>query len=134
MTLNDFKSIKGDRRLGIDSIPASLGAARAARCACLFMAVPQVIVVMQLHAWGQGAHAIAVLILLLIQVAMMIRFLAKPTERALWYSAFGVILFVSGMMVSAFAVRGIRRRNVGPAVSVLLIRIRRRQPCRAFSL
>lgn len=107
MTLNDFKSIKGDRRMGIDSLPASLGVARAARCACLFMAVPQVVVVMQLNAWGQSNHAIAVLALLVIQVAMMIRFLAKPAERALWYSAFGVILFVSGMMVSAFAVRGL---------------------------
>jgi len=106
MTLNDFKSIKGDRRLGIDSLPASLGVARAARCACLFMAVPQVIVVLQLNAWGQGAHALAVLALLIVQVGMMIRFLARPAERALWYSAFGVILFVSGMMVSAFAIRG----------------------------
>jgi chlorophyll synthase len=28
-------------------------------------------------------------------------------QRALWYSGFGVPLYVSGMMVSAFALRGL---------------------------
>ncbi len=38
---------------------------------------------------------------------MMRRFLQKPSERALWYSGFGVPLFVAGMLVSAFALRGL---------------------------
>jgi chlorophyll synthase len=33
--------------------------------------------------------------------------LASASKRALWYSGFGVPFFVSGMMVSAFAVRGL---------------------------
>src|SRR4051795_7508567 len=41
MTLNDFKSVEGDRRTGIGSLPALLGVDRAARAACLFMALPQ---------------------------------------------------------------------------------------------
>ena len=44
MTLNDFKSIEGDRRMGIRSLPATLGVAAAARLACWVMAVPQAIV------------------------------------------------------------------------------------------
>ena len=36
----------------------------------------------------------------------MRRFLAQPSERARWYSGFGVPLYVSGMLVSAFALRG----------------------------
>ena len=44
MTLNDFKSVEGDRRMGIDSLPVLLGVERAARVACLVMAVPQVAV------------------------------------------------------------------------------------------
>ena len=32
---------------------------------------------------------------------------ADPVQRALWYSGFGVPLFVVGMMVSAFALRGL---------------------------
>ena len=34
-------------------------------------------------------------------------FVARPVERALYYSGFGVPLFVSGMMVSAFALRSL---------------------------
>ena len=44
---------------------------------------------------------------LLVQLVMMRRFLAEPVGRALWYSGFGVPLFVAGMMVSAFALRGL---------------------------
>jgi chlorophyll synthase len=42
MTLNDFKAIEGDRRMGILSLPVQLGAERAGLVACIFMAVPQV--------------------------------------------------------------------------------------------
>jgi chlorophyll synthase len=38
---------------------------------------------------------------------MMSRFLADVRARALWYSGFGVPLFVAGMMVSAFALRAV---------------------------
>ena len=41
MTLNDFKSVEGDRRMGINSLPVLLGVESAARFACLVMAVPQ---------------------------------------------------------------------------------------------
>jgi chlorophyll synthase len=31
--------------------------------------------------------------------------LERPAERALWYSGFGVLLYVLGMLASAFALR-----------------------------
>ena len=52
MTLNDFKSIEGDRRLGIGSLPVRLGAERAGEVACVAMAAPQFVVVVLLDAWG----------------------------------------------------------------------------------
>lgn len=107
MTLNDFKSMQGDRQMGIDSLPVLLGASGAARVASLVMALPQLIVAGLLWRWGQGWHGLAVLGLLLVQLLMMRRFIAQPIERAVWYSGFGVPLFVSGMMVSAFALRGV---------------------------
>jgi chlorophyll/bacteriochlorophyll a synthase len=55
--------------------------------------------------WHQPAHAVAVAVLLALQFVLMRRFLQRPTERAIWYSGFGVPLFVIGMMVSAFALR-----------------------------
>ena len=45
MTLNDFKAIKGDREMGISSLPVLLGSDRAAQVACAVMAAPQVIVI-----------------------------------------------------------------------------------------
>ena len=44
MTLNDFKSIEGDRRLGVRSLPVQLGVRRAVQLACIVMAAPQVVV------------------------------------------------------------------------------------------
>ncbi len=106
MTLNDFKSIQGDRQMGIGSLPVRLGVQGAARVACGVMIAPQVVVVLCLAVWGRPLHAIGVSGLVLLQLVMMDRFLQRPSERALWYSGFGVPLYVVGMLVSAFALRG----------------------------
>jgi chlorophyll synthase len=107
MTLNDFKAIEGDRQMGIGSLPVRLGVPGAARVACLIMALPQAVVAGLLLAWGQPLHALAIVALMGGQALMMRRFLSDPVRHALWYSGFGVPLFVSGMMVSAFALRGL---------------------------
>jgi chlorophyll/bacteriochlorophyll a synthase len=109
MTLNDFKSIGGDTRMGIGSLPVRLGPRRAAQVACWAMALPQVAVIALLLDWGQPMHAAGVGALLAVQLVMMRRFLAVPVERALWYSGFGVPLFVLGMLVSAFALRAVEQ-------------------------
>jgi len=105
MTLNDFKSVEGDRQMGVSSLPVRLGVQPAARVACWFMALPQVVVVIALVLWGYPVHALTVLLLLALQLVLMDYFLDKVNERAILYSGFGVPLFVAGMMVSAFALR-----------------------------
>jgi chlorophyll synthase len=105
MTLNDFKAIEGDRQMGIGSLPVRLGVDGAARTACLMMAAPQVVVIAMLVAWGTPFYGAAVAALLVAQGVLMVWFTRRPIERALYYSGFGVPLFVSGMMVSAFALR-----------------------------
>ncbi|KQP35373.1 chlorophyll synthase ChlG [Pseudorhodoferax sp. Leaf274] len=106
MTLNDFKSIEGDRQMGIASLPVQLGVQGAARAACLAMALPQLVVVVLLWLWEAPAHATGVAALLGVQLLLMRRFLAAPLARATWYSALGINFFVIGMLVSAFALRG----------------------------
>jgi chlorophyll synthase len=103
MTLNDFKSLDGDRRMGILSLPVQLGVKGASRFACVVMAVPQVVVVALLSAWGAPWIAAAVAALLLVQLALMVRLLARPRELAPWYNATGTTLYVFGMLASAFA-------------------------------
>ncbi|UEM22831.1 chlorophyll synthase ChlG [Skermanella mucosa] len=105
MTLNDFKSVEGDRRMGIASLPASLGVERAARLACAVMVVPQVAVVAMLALWQRPVHAAVVALLLGVQIFLMVRLLESPRERAPWYNATGTSLYVIGMLVGAFALR-----------------------------
>jgi len=105
MTLNDFKSIRGDRAMGVASLPVQLGADGAARMACLTMAAPQLVVFALLLSWDQPLHALAIAALLIGQALLMRWFVHKPVERALYYSGFGVPILVSGMMVAAWALR-----------------------------
>ncbi len=107
MTLNDFKSIEGDRITGVASLPVQLGTDAAARTACLFMLAPQLLMIALLFAWSQPLHATAVAVLVVMQMRMMLRFIAAPRDKALWYSGFGVPLYVLGMMITAFAIRGL---------------------------
>lgn len=107
MTLNDFKAIEGDRQMGVRSLPVQLGVREAAVVACWTMIVPQVAVVGLLLWWGQAWHGAAIGGLIAVQLVMMRRLLAAVRERALWYSGLGVPLFVAGMMVAAWGLRGL---------------------------
>ena len=108
MTLNDFKSVEGDRLMGIGSLPVRLGVALAGKVACIVMAVPQAVVAALLILWDRPYHAAAVAGLLLVQLFLMVRLLENPRERAPWYNGTGITLFVAGMLVGAFALHGER--------------------------
>ncbi len=105
MTLNDFKSVEGDRCSGVGSLPVRLGVPRAARVACIAMAAPQLVVIVLLCAWRRELHAAAVGVLLCSQCLLMRRLVAEPRARAPWYGATGVSLYVLGMLIAAFALR-----------------------------
>ena len=106
MTLNDFKALEGDTQMGVNSLPVTLGPARAARVACWGMALPQVGVVLLLITWGKPMFALAIAALLIAQIFAMRVLLSDPKGRAPWYNGTGVTLYVSGMMIAAFALRG----------------------------
>ena len=112
MTLNDFKSIEGDARMGVGSLPVQLGARRAAQTAAAVMWLPQAAVSLMLLTWGLHWHALAVLALGLAQWPLMRQFVRQPVQKALLLSAFGVPLYVSGMMVSAFGLRQLHLAGV----------------------
>jgi chlorophyll synthase len=107
MTLNDFKSVEGDRRMGIDSLPVLLGVGNAARLACVVMALPQVVVVALLLSWRSPVYAGVVGALLVAQLFLMAHFLRQPRQRAPWYNGTGISCYVVGMLVSAFALAAI---------------------------
>ena len=108
MTLNDFKAVQGDALMGVRSLPVQMGVTKAAWTACGFMLVAQWAVAALLLHWGSPAGALAVVLLTVAQLPLMVRFIQHPVEKALSVSAFGVPLFVSGMMVSAWSLRGLQ--------------------------
>ncbi|MDG1067729.1 MAG: chlorophyll synthase ChlG [Sulfitobacter sp.] len=107
MTLNDFKAIEGDRQMGLRSLPVTLGPARAARVACVVMAIPQAGVIALLFWWDKPLHALAIAVLLAGQMAAMRVLLRDPEAKTPWYQGVGILLYITGMMIAAFAVRGL---------------------------
>ncbi len=105
MTLNDFKALEGDRLHGVRSLPVTLGPEVAAKVACTVMGLAQVLVMALLLVWGKPWHALAVAVLLGLQVRAMKTLLSDPKGRAPWYNATGIGMYVSGMMITAFALR-----------------------------
>jgi chlorophyll/bacteriochlorophyll a synthase len=102
MTLNDFKALEGDRATGVASLPVTLGPERAARVACIVMAAPQVAVVALLAGWGLTVHAGIVALSLGLQALAMRKLLTDPRRLAPWYNGTGVLLYVLGMLATAF--------------------------------
>ncbi len=107
MTLNDFKAVEGDGRMGVASLPVQLGEAPAARLACWVMALPQVAIIALLLVFERPGHGALVAALLAAQVALMPRLLSDPRQHAAWYNATGTTLYVLGMLASAFALRSL---------------------------
>ncbi len=107
MTLNDFKALEGDRKMGVNSLPVTLGPERAARLACWVMVAPQLAVIALLLAWGATGHGAAIAVSVALQLLAMRVLLRDPRAKAPWYNGTGVTLYVAGMMIAAFALRGL---------------------------
>ncbi|WP_431299486.1 chlorophyll synthase ChlG [Tabrizicola sp. BL-A-41-H6] len=107
MTLNDFKALEGDRQHGVRSLPVVLGPEVAAKIACTVMSMAQALVVVLLVIFGKPWHGLAVFVLLIVQFAAMRVLFRDPKGKAPWYNGTGVVLYVTGMMISAFALRGL---------------------------
>lgn len=107
MTLNDFKTVEGDRATGLRSLPVMLGIQPAANLACVVMTLPQIAVVALLAKWDHGLASLLVAALLIGQVLLMRRLLTDPRGQAPWYNATGTTLYVLGMLASAFGLGGV---------------------------
>ena len=107
MTLNDFKAVEGDRQSGVKSLPVRLGVERAARVACLIMIGAQAIVILGLAYINMNVHAGIVGALVAAQMWLMTILMRNPEEKAPWFNATGTLLYVIGMLVTAFAIGSI---------------------------
>ena len=101
MVLNDFKAIEGDQKLGINSLPVTLGLKKAGLLSCLIMSLGQIAVISIFIYLKIYFIAFTILFLLCIQLVAMSKMLRDPKKLVPWYNGTGVLLYVIGMMVSA---------------------------------
>ncbi len=107
MVLNDFKAVEGDRVSNVRSLPVMLGERRAALVACFTMALPQLVVALLLANWGAIFPAALVMLSIACQFLLMQKLLSDPAKHAPFYNATGTSLYVLGMLVAAFGLRGL---------------------------
>ena len=100
------QAVEGDRATGLRSLPVTLGVERAAKLACVVMALPQIEVIVLLWRWDLAISALTVSLLLAAQLACMPKMLRDPAKYAPWYNATGVTLYVLGMLAAALGLGG----------------------------
>lgn len=107
MSINDYKSIDGDKVAGIYSIPVLYGPQKAAWLIITTMNLAQIAVIAAFVYWGLWLIASIIGGILLIQLPQQRNFLRQPVDYHLKFSAIGVSFFVWGMMVAAVGLRGL---------------------------
>ena len=80
---------------------------RAALFACAAMLLPQLGVIALLARNARPWEALAVSVLVVMQLGFMRSWLRDPRGRAPFYNMTGVSSYVTGMMISAFAMRAL---------------------------
>ncbi len=101
MTVNDFKSMKGDTLMGIRSIPVQYGKVMAARMVVITMGVAQIAVIGLLYHWGHPVAATVVFLLLAAQSIPNARFIRDPEHNEVFFNATAIMLYVWGMLAAA---------------------------------
>ncbi len=105
MTLNDFKSLDGDRALGLRSIPVMLGERGALGQALTFINVFQALAMAYVLANGAWIAAAVMNLLLIVQLPMQRKLARDPKANAPWYCASAIPPFCWSMLAAALAVR-----------------------------
>ncbi len=102
--VNDFKSIEGDRALGLASLPVQFGVQTAAWISAGMIDVFQIGVAVYLIAIGQQLYATVLLLLVIPQITFQdMYFLRDPLRNDVKYQASAQPFFVLGMLVVGLA-------------------------------
>ncbi len=104
MTVNDFKSIEGDKRVGIRTLPVVYGERKAAIIAALLIDAGQILAALYMFALGKWVNGVLVIGFILPQVWLQVHFMKSPRTRDVWYNGIAQNFLVAGMLVCALAV------------------------------
>lgn len=102
--VNDFKSVEGDRQLGLKSLPVMFGIQTAAWICVLAIDIFQVGIAAYLIAIHQNLYAVILLLLVIPQITFQdMYFLRNPLENDVKYQASAQPFLVLGMLVVGLA-------------------------------
>ncbi len=108
MTINDFKSIEGDRQVGIRTLPVVFGETNAAKIAAVLINTGQLLASCYLFIIGQSPSAIMVAALVIPQFFLQFALVRSPGTMDVRYNAIAQNFLVAGMLICAFAIRAAR--------------------------
>ncbi len=102
--VNDFKSVEGDRKLGLKSLPVMFGITAAAWICVLAIDIFQAGMAGYLVTIHENIYAIVLVLLIIPQIALQnIYFLKDPLENDVKYQASAQPFLVLGMLVVGLA-------------------------------
>jgi chlorophyll synthase len=108
MTINDFKSIEGDRQVGIRTLPVAFGETSAAKIAAVLINAGQLLASGYMFLIGQPAYGVIVGALVIPQFFLQFALVRSPGTMDVRYNAIAQNFLVAGMLVCAFAIRAAR--------------------------
>ncbi len=103
--VNDFKSVEGDKQLGLKSLPVMFGVGTAAWICVLMIDVFQLGIAGYLLSIHQNLYAVLLILLVIPQITFQdMYFLRNPVENDVKYQASAQPFLVLGMLVTALAI------------------------------
>ncbi|MDG2989679.1 chlorophyll synthase ChlG [Candidatus Synechococcus calcipolaris G9] len=102
--VNDFKSVEGDRQLGLDSLPVMFGVGTAAWICVLMIDIFQGAIAAYLISIEANLYAVILILLIIPQIVFQdMYFLRNPLENDVKYQASAQPFLVLGMLVVGLA-------------------------------
>jgi chlorophyll synthase len=102
--VNDFKSVEGDRQLGLKSLPVMFGIDKAALICVLMIDIFQIGIAGYLVSIHQNLYATILVLLVIPQITFQdMYFLRNPLENDVKYQASAQPFLVLGMLVAGLA-------------------------------
>ena len=103
--VNDFKSVEGDRQLGLNSLPVMFGVGTAAWICVLMIDTFQLGIAGYLVSLHQNLYAVLLVLLVIPQITFQdMYFLRDPLNNDVKYQASAQPFLVLGMLVAALAI------------------------------
>lgn len=102
--VNDFKSVEGDRQLGLQSLPVMFGITTASWICVLMIDIFQTGIAAYLMSIQENLYAVILILLVIPQITFQdMYFLRNPLENDVKYQASAQPFLVLGMLVAALA-------------------------------